>query len=112
MAYLACAQDTVQSARGYAHPILQFLASHSGEGATPAGDPQAHALRQSAISAALRSSEREAQSGLWLAMLPVLFVGLISPLNMLSPGSLLCLGRAPAAPWLPSSFQRPPPHLA
>jgi hypothetical protein len=45
----------------------------------------------------------------WLAILPLLFVGIISPLSLLSPLAFLYLGRTPAAPVLPSSFQRPPP---
>lgn len=50
-----------------------------------------------------------ADNGAWLAVLPILFVGLISPLNLLSSVALLCLGSAPSSPVLPSSFQRPPP---
>lgn len=48
-------------------------------------------------------------AGGWLAILPVLFVGVISPLSLLSPLAYLFLGRTPDAPQLPSSFQRPPP---
>ncbi|MGA7341311.1 MAG: hypothetical protein WBE72_22500 [Terracidiphilus sp.] len=45
----------------------------------------------------------------WLAVLPILFVGLISPLSLLSPMAYMYLGRAPDAPALPATFQRPPP---
>jgi hypothetical protein len=48
-------------------------------------------------------------AGAWLAVLPILFVGVISPLSLLSPLAHFYLGRAPEAPLLPSSFQRPPP---
>jgi hypothetical protein len=45
----------------------------------------------------------------WLATLPILFVGVISPLSLLSPVAYFYLGRTPDAPVLPASFQRPPP---
>lgn len=45
----------------------------------------------------------------WLAILPILFVGLIAPLSLLSPMAYIYLGLTPDAPVLPSSFQRPPP---
>jgi hypothetical protein len=46
----------------------------------------------------------------WLAMLPALcFVGVISPLSLLSPLAYIYAGRVPDAPCRPSSFQRPPP---
>ena len=49
-------------------------------------------------------------AGDWLAVLPILlFVGLISPLSLLSPMAYMYLGRTPDAPPLPASFQRPPP---
>jgi hypothetical protein len=45
---------------------------------------------------------------LWLAILPVIFVGLMAPLD--SPlSTLLTLGHASEAPTLAPSFQRPPP---
>jgi len=47
--------------------------------------------------------------GQLLAILPLLFVGLISPLSLLSPLAFIYLGRTPDAPVLPASFQRPPP---
>lgn len=47
--------------------------------------------------------------GAWLAILPLLFVGVISPLSLLSPLAFLYLGPTPDAPALPASFQRPPP---
>ena len=45
----------------------------------------------------------------WLALLPLLFAGVISPLSLLSPLASEYVGRAPNAPALPSCFQRPPP---
>jgi hypothetical protein len=51
-------------------------------------------------------------AGAWLAVLPLLlFVGLISPLSLLSPLAYMYLGRVAEAPVLPASFQRPPPIL-
>lgn len=44
-----------------------------------------------------------------LALLPIFFVGLISPLALLVPIAIQDLGYVPAAPSLPSTFQRPPP---
>lgn len=50
-------------------------------------------------------------NGAWLAILPVFFVGVISPLSLLSPLAFIYLGREPDAPSLPASFQRPPPSI-
>ena len=50
-----------------------------------------------------------ADIGVWLAILPLLFFGVISPLSLLSPLAFEYVGRAPEAPALPVSFQRPPP---
>jgi hypothetical protein len=46
---------------------------------------------------------------LWLALLPVFFVGVIAPLSILPLIALLTLGHAPEPPALAPSFQRPPP---
>lgn len=51
----------------------------------------------------------DADNGAWLAILPLLFLGVISPLSLLSPLAFEYAGRAPEAPALPISFQRPPP---
>jgi bacteriorhodopsin len=48
----------------------------------------------------------------WLALLPIFFVGLIAPFNLLSLLSVLLLGYAAKAPDLAPSFQRPPPNYA
>jgi len=48
-------------------------------------------------------------TAVWLATLPLLLVGVISPLSLLSPLAYMYLGRRPDAPALPASFQRPPP---
>ena len=48
-------------------------------------------------------------SAAWLAILPILFVGIISPLSLLSPMAFMYLGRTPDAPILPAPFERPPP---
>ena len=46
----------------------------------------------------------------WLAILPILFLGVISPLSLLPPLACVYVGRAPDPPPLPSRFQRPPPY--
>jgi len=51
----------------------------------------------------------DANSGAFLALMPLLLVGIISPLSLLSPLTYAYLGRTPDAPALPSAFQRPPP---
>jgi RsiW-degrading membrane proteinase PrsW (M82 family) len=45
----------------------------------------------------------------WLAILPLLFTGVISPLSLLAPLANEYIGRTPDAPLLPTLFQRPPP---
>jgi hypothetical protein len=50
-------------------------------------------------------------NGAWVAILPLLLVGFVSPLALLSPIASIYVGRTPQAPALPSSFQRPPPLL-
>jgi hypothetical protein len=44
-----------------------------------------------------------------LAILPLLCVGVISPLSLLAPLSFAYDSRTPNAPALPILFQRPPP---
>jgi hypothetical protein len=48
-------------------------------------------------------------AGAWLAILPLLFAGVISPLSLLAPLAYEYVGRTPDAPALPTLFQRPPP---
>jgi len=50
-----------------------------------------------------------AHAGDLLAILPILFVGLISPLTFFISVAHRELGYVPDAPQLPSTFQRPPP---
>jgi len=45
----------------------------------------------------------------WLAILPLVFMGVISPLCLLAPLASEYIGRTPDAPALPALFQRPPP---
>ncbi len=45
----------------------------------------------------------------WLAVLPILFIGVISPFRLLQALEYLDLSRISDAPALQPSFQRPPP---
>ncbi len=47
----------------------------------------------------------------WLAILPVLFIGLLAPRTLFAPLAIRDSVRAPNAPALQASFQRPPPFL-
>lgn len=48
-------------------------------------------------------------NGAWQAILPILFVGMISSLSLLPVLVATYRGRLPEFPTLPASFQRPPP---
>jgi len=106
---VATAEASGQSPRGYAHPVFQFLvrghSQHAGAHAVPLRFANIGSHRQAA------SMLRNSGSGRLIAMLPVLFIGLVSPLT-LSVASARSQGRAPATPLLPALFQRPPPSLA
>ena len=96
---LARAQAGIENARAYASPVVKFLA----------GSP----LTDTAVS---NSADRNVSAasnylGTALDMLPVLFVGLVSPLGLQSVRSLHAVGRALPAPNLSALFQRPPPAL-
>jgi len=45
----------------------------------------------------------------FVAILPLLLVGMISPLSLFEPPAFAYAGRAPSEPVLPVRFQRPPP---
>ena len=102
----ARAQSGMQSARLYAHPMLVFLASHSADQADAS-----RGVERYLHSRTVRAKAQTADSSAWAAMLPVFFVGLVAPLNLLSPPSAIRIGRAPTAPLLPILFQRPPPAI-
>ncbi len=96
---LACAQAGIENARAYASPIIKFFA----------GSP----LADTAVS---KSTDRKVSAasnylGTALDLLPVFFVGLVSPLELQSIRSLRAVGRALPAPNLSVLFQRPPPAL-
>ena len=107
---VARAETGLQRSKAYAHPVLEFLARSQSQ------NPAAHSvvLRFAHLGSRRQANSllRKAGSGALLAMLPVLFIGLVAPLTPLSVPSTRCLDRAPAAPLLPALFQRPPPSLA
>lgn len=106
IAVAARAQSGIHSARAYTAPVLQYLAAHATDQPT-AGNSVHHLL----FRRNLRKDGQNSNPGALGVMLPVFFVGLISPLNLVSPRSPGSVDRTPAAPELPSSFQRPPPQL-
>ena len=106
LAFVARAQAGVQNARAYTNPVLEFLAGHPNDETVTAGGVHKY-LHPRCTRAVVHGTD----SDTFAAMLPVLFVGLVSPLNVLAPRSVLCVGRAPSAPLLPFSFQRPPPTI-
>jgi hypothetical protein len=100
LASLARAQSGIENARGYASPLIAFLSDGR--------------LAESGASAAAHrsaSSSHAESSGTVLNLLPVFFVGLVSPLSLLFAGSVICLRRALPAPDLAGRFERPPPFL-
>jgi hypothetical protein len=100
LASLARAQSGIENARVYANPFIAFLADgHLAESGA------------SAVAHRSASSSHAEDSGTVLNLLPVFFIGLVSPLSLLFAGSIPCLRRALPAPDLAGRFQRPPPFL-
>lgn len=104
---LACADANIASARTFSHPILAALVGH--QDTTDVSNSAVLRFVQEQSRVSKKASRHAADDGFWAAMLPVLFVGLMAPLGLLSPKPILRLGHPPAAPLLPSAFQRPPP---
>jgi hypothetical protein len=89
------------------NPVLALLAGQQNASSiSAAGSPQVVRTRNGS-----GVFLHEGDSGAWMAMLPVLFVGLVVPLSLISSRSIVSLGRTPASPGLPQKFQRPPPAL-
>ena len=106
-ASVARAEAGLQSARTYAHPVLEFLAgNHAAQPAAIYANPR---LAPHRYSRQIKATSRDRFAVAGLAMLPVFFIGLVSPLSPLSPRSSLSLGSNVTAPLPPSLFQRPPP---
>jgi len=107
---VATAETGRHSSKGYAHPVFEFLvrsqSQNAGAHSVPLRFTNTGSLRQSS------STFRNSVSGQLIAMLPVLFIGLVSPLSPQALATIQSLGRAPAAPLLSALFQRPPPSLA
>lgn len=111
VASVARVESSIGNATVYTNPVLAFLAGQQNAASVGASiAPQyvhlGSARRASAVFL------HQAAPGAWTAVLPVLFVGLVSPLSLVLPTSLLSLGRSVPAPALPVLFQRPPPALA
>lgn len=106
----ARAETGRQSAKAFTHPVLEFLARSQSQ------NPAAHSgvLRFTNPGSRRQSASvlRNAASGALIAILPVFFIGLVSPLALASVGSTRSQGRAPAPPLLSALFQRPPPIRA
>jgi hypothetical protein len=64
-----------------------------------------------AIALLLAPQVDSAHGGDWLAILPIYFAGIVSPLVSLVLVSRVCVEFVPDDPSLPSAFQRPPPFL-
>ncbi|HEY1985814.1 MAG TPA: hypothetical protein VGG85_10410 [Terracidiphilus sp.] len=107
---LGRAEAGIANATAYANPVFEFLAAHQDAAvlsATETARLRQHAADRHAKAVLLHGPD----SGAWQTMLPVLFVGLVAPLDLATPRSQSCLQLAPASPALPFRFQRPPPSL-
>jgi len=107
---LARVEGSAGKAAVYTNPVLAFLAGQQNAVAhSSAGGPQIVKIGSARKVSGVYL--HDASSGAWTAILPVLFVGLVAPLSLISAQSLLSLGRTPSVPQLPALFQRPPPAL-
>lgn len=109
VATLARTESGLPKATAFTNPVLQFLSAHSNsEALASLGLPGSHAR----VYDRAQGASHGERPGAWAVMLPILFVGLVAPLSLISPQATLSLGRTPAAPALPCRFQRPPPSFS
>jgi hypothetical protein len=94
----------IDRAPAYANPVLHLLVKSHGTSVVARSGPGMRLAQRSSIF-------RDAQSGTWIAFLPVYFVGLVT-LSSLSAPTVRAPFLLPAAPPSPSVFQRPPPVFA
>lgn len=110
IAVVSLARVEAANSAADANSVLQFLAGQQNAATvSAAGSP--HIIK---IGAARHGSGvylHNAASCAWMAVLPVLFIGLIAPLSLISPRCFLSLGFKLASPELLKKFQRPPPAL-
>jgi hypothetical protein len=107
---LARVEAGVDNATVYTNPVLQFLAGQQSAANNAATGAPQYVHFGSARKGSVAFLQNTG-AGAWMAVLPVLFIGLVAPLSLISSKSLISLGRTPSAPALPGSFQRPPPSL-
>lgn len=105
VATLARAEAGLPKAAALTHPVLEFLSAHAS------GDGFATASRHGSRSTGLRHASQKDGVGAWTVLLPIFFIGLIAPLNLISARAALSLGITPSTPALSYLFQRPPPAL-
>jgi len=86
------------------NPVLAFLSGHSMSAAPSAA--RIPGMRMQAVRRQLAISSRTNGGAVWLAVVPVLFIGLIAPLSLVPALAARCPGRDRAFAPL---FQRPPP---
>src|SRR5262249_20756736 len=100
------AETDLQTARSCTYPVFQFLARSHGHSSAHSASFVNPGSRHAS------SMLRRAGSGTLFAMLPMLFIGLVSQPILPSSASTQVRDLAPAAPSLPALFQRPPPSLS
>ena len=100
LASLARAQAGVENARAYASPVIKFLAL------SPLAEPAESIAMHRAASPA-----HHFIFGTVLDLLPVFFVGLVSPLGLKICRARIATHRALPTENSPGLFQRPPPML-
>lgn len=107
---LARVQTEIGNPSTYTNPVLAFLAGQQNTPAvSDAGSPQIVRIGSSRKGSGIYL--HNGASGAWTAILPVLFIGLVAPLSLITARSILSLGRTPSFPVLPEKFQRPPPAI-
>src|SRR5579871_3887169 len=109
LATTARAEAGLQSARAYAHPVLEFLAK--GQAQHLAAKPVSR-FTQPLSPRQARAIARNASIGMWRAILPVFFIGLVAPLDLISAAFVQETCRQFSDPSLSALFQRPPPLFA
>jgi hypothetical protein len=105
LATVARAQSGYEIARAYANPVIALLSSAQDSQPFSAQ----HFAQKRTTHGDQTSSQHNGGASFWLELLPVLFVGLLSQLSLLSSRSFLSLGQEYPSPALNALFQRPPP---